>query len=637
MDAGNYTFTPASNFSGETSFSYSVCDDGVPVVCDTATVYIEVFPAVDPENKMVIANPDAHEIEADQTASGNVMSNDLDPDALNPSVTTTLSSATVSGTDQDGNAVANAGTLTLNSDGSYTFVPALGFTGTVSQAYTICDGNAPATCDNSALVITVSDDNGNSTFANDDALITDAGVTKTGDVSENDEDVESDNQSVSSYMHDSDGDGDGDTAGSVGSATTVGGINDQGVFVANAGDLTLNADGTYSFTPATGFAGNVMVTYNACDDVTPTPACSEATLVITVLDVQRDYGDGPSTYATAWHRALTDSNADDVLDGSTDIWLGVNTDFETAQLTSSAADADGGDDAMTTGSNSGDFPTAIEPLSTFSVDIDLNSAQSDLVFYGMWIDWDNDGTYDDFYNGSQLTNGLTTASISITAPASLGGLVNVRLRADDDPFTSSDFSGGRTNGEVEDFQAFVVLPVELVSFTGRERNCEVELKWETEAEINFSHYEIERSMGGRQFELFATVLPAEQYTGTKNYKFVDTEMTGGAYYRLKMVDLDGQEDYSDVVYVEIACAESEISVFPNPQAMSAGVLNVELTAVEETTTMTLFNNSGIMVHEKGYETNPNLLNQIQVDISTLPAGVYWIRTQGKTIQFQIME
>ena len=39
---GNFTYTPAASFSGEDSFVYVVCDDGDPILCDTAMVIIEV-------------------------------------------------------------------------------------------------------------------------------------------------------------------------------------------------------------------------------------------------------------------------------------------------------------------------------------------------------------------------------------------------------------------------------------------------------------------------------------------------------------------------------------------------------------------------------------------------------------------
>ena len=137
------------------------------------------------------------------------------------------------------------------------------------------------------------------------------------------------------------------------------------------------------------------------------------------------------------------------------------------------------DDAISFGSNPGQFPLYAEPGESYVVNITVNSSQPDMVYYGMWIDWDEDGVYDDFYTGSQQTASPATATTTITAPANVGNSVNVRLRADDNPFTETDFSGGKTNGEAEDFQALIVLPVELTQFNGRPNGCLVDLQWYT--------------------------------------------------------------------------------------------------------------------------------------------------------------
>jgi uncharacterized protein YjdB len=41
---GSFTFTPSPLFTGPISFSYRTCDNGTPVACDTATLYITVVP-----------------------------------------------------------------------------------------------------------------------------------------------------------------------------------------------------------------------------------------------------------------------------------------------------------------------------------------------------------------------------------------------------------------------------------------------------------------------------------------------------------------------------------------------------------------------------------------------------------------
>ena len=42
------TYTPNANWNGDDSFTYAVCDDGSPQLCDTATVYVRVTAVNDP-------------------------------------------------------------------------------------------------------------------------------------------------------------------------------------------------------------------------------------------------------------------------------------------------------------------------------------------------------------------------------------------------------------------------------------------------------------------------------------------------------------------------------------------------------------------------------------------------------------
>lgn len=113
-------FTPAENFNGPTTISYTVSDpDGNE---DTATVTVDVTPVNDA--------PDAVD-DADDTPSGtpvtvDLLANDTDVDGDDLSVV----EATVP---------AEQGTLVNNGDGTVTFTPAAAFAGTATIAYTITD------------------------------------------------------------------------------------------------------------------------------------------------------------------------------------------------------------------------------------------------------------------------------------------------------------------------------------------------------------------------------------------------------------------------------------------------------------------------------------------------------------------
>ena len=52
---GTYTYTPDSDYIGNDQFIYQICDDGSPIACDTATVYLTIIEAQYPP--VVIPNP----------------------------------------------------------------------------------------------------------------------------------------------------------------------------------------------------------------------------------------------------------------------------------------------------------------------------------------------------------------------------------------------------------------------------------------------------------------------------------------------------------------------------------------------------------------------------------------------------
>ncbi|NNF86199.1 MAG: tandem-95 repeat protein, partial [Winogradskyella sp.] len=243
-NTGQYVYVPPSGYVGEDSFEYTVCDDGNPQACDTATVYIEILPKVGPDNESPIANADTAGTEKDTPVTGNVLVNDYDPDGDTIVVTTTTVTTT------EGVVV----TIDPNT-GEYVYTPPPGFTGDDSFEYTICDDGDPELCDTAVVVITVSSNIGNVTIANDDAYNENNCGGIAGSVLDNDSDPEGDDQTVNT--------------------TPV-------VDVAN-GTLVLNADGTFSYIPNEGFTGTDSFVYSVCDNGTP-QACDQATVYITIID-----------------------------------------------------------------------------------------------------------------------------------------------------------------------------------------------------------------------------------------------------------------------------------------------------------------------------------------------------------------
>ena len=108
------------------------------------------------------------------------------------------------------------------------------------------------------------------------------------------------------------------------------------------------------------------------------------------------------------------------------------------------------------------------------------------------------------------------------------------------------------------------LSVEFNSFQARKYSNGTMLEWETVAETNNSHFEIERSSDSRTWEEIGKVDGNGDSFEKLVYTFTDKEPHGGLnYYRLKQVDFDGSYTFSEIISIEFR-KHSSVSIYPNP-------------------------------------------------------------------------
>ncbi len=122
------------------------------------------------------------------------------------------------------------------------------------------------------------------------------------------------------------------------------------------------------------------------------------------------------------------------------------------------------------------------------------------------------------------------------------------------------------NGEFTLNSLLDPLPVELLGFDSRNENDKsINLFWSTATELNNSHFEIERSNDGRNFQSIGKVEGHGNSSEVKVYDFYDEKpMNGKNYYRLKQIDFDGTFEYSYVILEEVKRKETILELFPNP-------------------------------------------------------------------------
>ncbi|MFT4061541.1 MAG: T9SS type A sorting domain-containing protein [Edaphocola sp.] len=172
---------------------------------------------------------------------------------------------------------------------------------------------------------------------------------------------------------------------------------------------------------------------------------------------------------------------------------------------------------------------------------------------------------------------------------------------------------------VLDVNGSSTLPLELISFTGKWAEDAVNLEWVTENEQNVAFYSIERQTEGEYREI-ATVSAANDSKNTYSFKDedLDTEASN-IYYRLRMVDRDGNYKYSEIVAVSIgASSAAVIKVYPNPVSDK---LEVYHSLVPSGTVINIFSANGRKVLSQTVPANERTTS---IDVSALPKGLYYV-------------
>jgi len=222
---GVSVYLPERGFTGTDTFTYQVCDNGIPSRCDTGTVTVHVLP---------VARDDAASTPPGTPVTIPVRDNDRGTVSA-PEITTQ----------------PDHGTVSVGSDGEVTYTPDDGFEGVDTFDYQICSPQDPTICASATVTVTVAPPTNQPPVAQDDTVTTHEGVPVSGTVEVSDPDA--------------------------GQTLTVTAAGDPA-----HGSATVRPDGTYTYTPDPGFVGTDTFEVIVCDDGTPV-LCDSATVTIRVL------------------------------------------------------------------------------------------------------------------------------------------------------------------------------------------------------------------------------------------------------------------------------------------------------------------------------------------------------------------
>jgi len=165
------------------------------------------------------------------------------------------------------------------------------------------------------------------------------------------------------------------------------------------------------------------------------------------------------------------------------------------------------------------------------------------------------------------------------------------------------------------------LPLQLISFSGVLNSDIAQLYWQTDQELNVSHFSIERSADGIHFTAIGNVNATGNLYKT-DYHFNDdihTRPEQKVFYRLRITDKDGRHTFSKIVWFDRSSAPMALHIFPNPAATAINVSFDQKTTGPVTIHITDIKGIRVLNQTENVSTGRASVN---IDVSGLSAGSY---------------
>jgi hypothetical protein len=230
-------------------------------------------------------------------------------------------------------------------------------------------------------------------------------------------------------------------------------------------------------------------------------------------------------------------------------------------------------------------------------------------------------------SGSMLENGTTQGTTSATYYAS--------------PSTPTTSSGTVYWNGLTSFSEFggaggsSPLPVVLVSFSGNCENGQVNLSWQTASEFNSSHFDIEKSRDGENWQVIETIPSAGNSNELLNYTAYDQGTNVLNYYRLNQVDIDGANKVYDPIAVSCEAMQNGIFMtYPSPSNEGFNIL-INDKALKGEMNMNIYTATGSITLQKRIEVKEGI-NVFMMNENLLP-GLYFIEVKDQNNKTKVIK
>jgi hypothetical protein len=189
-------------------------------------------------------------------------------------------------------------------------------------------------------------------------------------------------------------------------------------------------------------------------------------------------------------------------------------------------------------------------------------------------------------------------------------------------------SGTDPSAAIDDIRLTAPIPmaVDLLHFSAEKNgSTSTSVVWEVMNEVDFSHYELERSSDGLSFSKIYTTDANCFSNESCNYMYKDINHVKTVYYRLKMIDNDGSYKYSHIVSLD-ENGSNTVNYTLLSSYISDDLLSVSINAKRKTTAnYLLYNTAGkVVLTDKNSSINTGY-NENVMNMSSLTSGVYILK------------
>ena len=248
------------------------------------------------------------------------------------------------------------------------------------------------------------------------------------------------------------------------------------------------------------------------------------------------------------------------------------------------------------------------------------------------LNLDNDGT--DYRVNGPTTNydAIDTSAAAVMATYKYVKKDNIRFKIGGKTNASggSSATGGMRMNSLW-FKKFSLtqnstLPLNLIDFNALLNKSKVDLKWTTASEKNVSHFEIERSTDGINYNLAGVIFAIGNTNENNAYALsedISAVKSSIIYYRLRSMDIDGKSQLSQVRIIRLRKQSEMLKMvtYPNPVSNELRV-TVPATWQGKEMTLEIFNLNGQQVK---ISKMSNTSQTEMIPVNNLASGIYMVK------------